>query len=113
MQRYHHAIQKIFILAIITICGGLLRFTHVNWDSYQAFHPDERNISAAVTKITFFTHMNPQFFAYGGLPIYLYRAIGEIVARITDNPAWLADWGRIAVVGRYVSATLSTISIFL
>ncbi len=100
-------------LAITIFLGAAVRFTNLNWDSYQAFHPDERNISWAVTRIRFFSQMNPQFFAYGGLPIYLYRAIGELVVAITKDTNWLFDWGHIALIGRYVSATLSSISIFL
>jgi 4-amino-4-deoxy-L-arabinose transferase-like glycosyltransferase len=104
----------IFILIfLICIIGGILRFTNVNWDSFGAFHPDERNISWAVTRIRFFDQLNPKFFAYGGLPVYLYRALGEGVVAVTHNPTWLSDWGHIAVIGRYVSATISTISIFL
>lgn len=100
-------------LILIVMFGAVLRFTHVNWDSFGAFHPDERNISWAVTRIRFFSQLNPKFFAYGGLPIYLYRALGEGVVAVTQNPRWLTDWGHIAVIGRSVSATLSTISIFL
>lgn len=111
-----HAQKKIFPFVILASCiflGGAFRFTRVNWDSFEAFHPDERNISWAVTRIHFFDQMNPGFFAYGGLPIYLYRALGEVVVTLTHNRVWLADWGHIAVIGRYVSATLSTISILL
>lgn len=102
-----------FILTVIILFGAFLRFYAVNWDSFNAFHPDERNISWAVTRIHFFSEMNPKFFAYGGLPIYLYRALGEGVVFITKNNNWLFDWGHIAVIGRYVSAVLSTISIYL
>jgi 4-amino-4-deoxy-L-arabinose transferase-like glycosyltransferase len=101
------------LLILVIILGGFFRYTHVNWDSFKAFHPDERNISWAVTRIHFFDQLNPKFFAYGGLPIYLYRALGEGVVLITNNPRWLTDWGYIAVIGRCVSATLSTISILL
>lgn len=101
------------ILGIVIVVGTLLRFTNLNWDSYQAFHPDERNISWAVTRIRFFDQMNPKFFAYGGLPIYLYRAIGEVVVKATHDDSWLFEWGKIAVLGRYVSAILSSISILL
>ncbi|MBI3576589.1 glycosyltransferase family 39 protein [Candidatus Gottesmanbacteria bacterium] len=101
------------VLIVILLIGTLLRFTNLNWDSYLAFHPDERNIAWAVTRIHFFDQMNPQFFAYGGLPIYLYRAIGELMVRVTRDTNWLFDWGHIAVLGRYVSATLSSISILL
>lgn len=102
-----------FFLLIIVLLGAILRFTNLNWDSYLAFHPDERNISWAVTRIRFFSQMNPQFFAYGGLPIYLYRALGEIIVSTTRDTNWLFDWGHIAVIGRYVSAILSSISILL
>ncbi|MFZ5845143.1 MAG: glycosyltransferase family 39 protein [Patescibacteria group bacterium] len=100
-------------LYLLFIIGGVLRFTNLNWDSYFAFHPDERNISWAITRIRFFDRLNPQFFAYGGLPIYLYRALGESVVYFTHDATWLADWGKIAVIGRTVSAILSSISILL
>ena len=105
--------KKLYILILIIFFGAFLRYYNINWDSFKAFHPDERNISWAVTRIRFWNQLNPQFFAYGGLPVYLYRALGEGVIRVTHNPEWLADWGRIAVIGRCVSATLSTISILL
>lgn len=101
------------MIILIFLIGTALRFTNVNWDSYQAFHPDERNISWAVTRIQWFTQLNPKFFAYGGLPIYLYKILSDITARITGDPSWITEWGKIAVVGRYVSATLSSVSIFL
>lgn len=100
-------------LLVIILFGTVLRFTNVNWDNFGAFHPDERNISWAITRIRFFSQMDPKFFAYGGLPIYLYRALGEGVVRATGNTNWLFDWGHIAVIGRNVSAILSTISIGL
>lgn len=104
--------KRIILVAIIVV-GGIFRFYHVNWDNFGAFHPDERNISWAVTRIHFFDQLNPKFFAYGGLPIYLYRALAEGVAAVTHNQVWLNDWGHIAVVGRSVSAVLSTVSIGL
>jgi hypothetical protein len=103
----------VFVLIVIVLYGAFFRFYAVNWDSFGAYHPDERNISWAITRIKFFSQMDPKFFAYGGLPIYLYRALGEAVIRITHDPNWLFDWGHIAIVGRYVSAVLSTISIGL
>lgn len=100
-------------LLIIFAVGALLRFTNVNWDSYQAFHPDERNIAWAVTRIHWFDELNPKFFAYGGLPIYLYKILSDGVARATGDLTWTTEWGKIAVVGRFVSAVLSSISILL
>lgn len=105
--------KRTLLLVAIIFFGTVLRFTNLNWDSYLAFHPDERNISWAVTRIHFFDQMNPKFFAYGGLPIYLYRALAELVTAVTHNTNWIYDWGHIAVIGRYVSAILSSISILL
>ncbi|MBI5614071.1 hypothetical protein HY947_04065, partial [Candidatus Gottesmanbacteria bacterium] len=101
------------ILFITVIFGAILRFSYINWDSYQSFHPDERNIAWAVTRISFFDQLNPQFFAYGGLPIYVYKALSNSVSTLTRDPSWTSDWGKIAVVGRFVSAFLSTLSILL
>lgn len=108
--------QKIFskaIIILILLIGTALRFTTLNWDSFQAFHPDERNIAWAATRIHWFDELNPKFFAYGGLPIYLYKILSDGVAQATGDPTWTTEWGKIAVVGRYVSATLSSISLLL
>ena len=99
------------MIILIFLIGALLRFTNLNWDSFQAFHPDERNIAWAVTRIHWFDELNPKFFAYGGLPIYLYKILSDITAWATHDPSWTTDWGKIAVVGRYVSATLSSLSL--
>ena len=49
------------MIILILLIGALLRFTNLNWDSYQAFHPDERNIAWAVTRIHWFDELNPKF----------------------------------------------------
>ena len=103
---------QIALVAIILL-GGLLRFYNLNWDQGHFFHPDERNIAGAVSKIRFFTQLNPHFFAYGGLPHYLYRAVGEILAKLTDDPAWVSNWSLINLVGRGVSAFVSSVSTLL
>lgn len=108
--RGRHWVKPVVVILIFLI-GTVLRFTNLNWDSYQAFHPDERNIAWAVTRIHFFDELNPKFFAYGGLPIYLYKILSDGVAIATGDPSWTTEWGKIAVVGRYVSAALSSLSL--
>lgn len=98
-----------FALAI----GGLFRFYHLNWDEGFYFHPDERNIAMAVQRIQFFTKLNPEFFAYGSFPIYLNRAFGELLWAITKDTSWVSDWGYITLIGRFMSATASTVTILL
>lgn len=104
--------KKLFLyIFLLTLTGGFFRFYNLNWDSGNFFHPDERNIANAVSNIKFFSQMNPNFFAYGGFLIYLYHATGEIILRLTNNPAWIYDWGHINMVGRFYSALFSTLTI--
>ncbi len=102
-----------YLLLAIVLFGGLLRFYNLNWDQGHFFHPDERNIAVAVSKIRFFHQLNPHFFAYGGFPIYLYRATGEVLSELANDPAWVSDWALINLSGRGVSAFVSSISILL
>lgn len=76
------------------------------------FHPDERNIANAVTKIIFFKQLNPQFFAYGGFSIYLYRVAGDFLVNLTHDASYVADWGKIDVIGRFFSALFSIATLF-
>lgn len=101
----------IFLLLLITALGGFLRFYNLNWDMGLSFHPDERNMAAAVSRISFFDQLNPQFFAYGGFLIYLYRALGELISFLSNDPSWVSSWGKINLIGRFVSAWFSTITI--
>jgi uncharacterized membrane protein len=91
--------------------GGFLRFYNLNWDLGFTFHPDERNIANAITKISLFKQLNPEFFAYGGFTIYLYRAVGEILTFITKDSSWIAHWGKINLIGRFISALFSSLTI--
>lgn len=112
MKHLRKFIQKApLLLLLIIFVGGTLRFYNLNWDNYLIFHPDERNIANAVSRINFFTQLNPGFFAYGGLPIYLYTAAGNILNAATHSNVWTFDWGHINLVGRTFSAFFSTLTI--
>ncbi|MCL5438671.1 MAG: glycosyltransferase family 39 protein [Patescibacteria group bacterium] len=100
------------ILIVFLLIGAFLRFYNLNWDQGNMFHPDERNIANAVTRISFFKQLNPDFFAYGGFSIYLIRATGDMLVRVTNNPIWTYDWGHINLIARFYSALYSTITIF-
>jgi hypothetical protein len=103
--------QDIFFLTAITVIGAFLRFYNLNWDNGNFFHPDERNIANAVSQIKFFSQLNPNFFAYGGFLIYLYRATGDLLNFLTHDTAWVYDWGHINIIGRFYSALFSTLTI--
>jgi len=110
MKRKVKSKTLLFLLSL-TLVGGFLRFYNLNWDSGLSFHPDERNIANAVTRLSFFDQLNPGFFAYGGFTIYLYRAIGEALAFTTGDLSWTTDWGKINLIGRFLSALVSTLTI--
>jgi len=99
------------VLLLLVATAGWLRFYNVNWDQGLTFHPDERNIDAAVSRINFSSNLDPGFFAYGGFTIYLYRATGEVVSFLTKDPTWLTDWGKINIIGRSYSAFFSTLTV--
>ncbi|MBI2420677.1 MAG: glycosyltransferase family 39 protein, partial [Candidatus Levybacteria bacterium] len=99
------------ILILIFFLGLVFRFYNLNWDLGFSFHPDERNIAAAVSRIHFFDKLNPEFFAYGSLPVYLYRAGGDFLVYITKDTDWVYNWGDINLIGRYFSAIFSSLTI--
>ena len=98
-----------WLLLFIIITGASLRFYNLNWDQGNFFHPDERNIAAAVSRLSFFDQLNPKFFAYGSFPIYLTRALGEMIAFLSQNQDWIHDWERINLVSRGLSAFTSSL----
>jgi len=57
--------------------------------------------------------MNPEFFAYGSLPIYISGATAHILAIITRDHQWIHEWGHINLVGRHISAIFSTATLLL
>lgn len=113
MLRLLSAKKHLLFLALFLSLGTYLRFFNLDWDQGHSHHPDERNIASAVARISFFDNLNPEFFAYNGLPIYLYRATGEVVAKTTQNDRWIKDWGKISLIGRHYSAFFSSISLIL
>lgn len=59
------------ILLTFTLVGTFFRLYNLNWGAPFYFHPDERNIASAVSQLAFPEQMNPHFFAYGSLPLYV------------------------------------------
>lgn len=60
-------------MAIILLIALILRVYGINWDQGYHLHPDERMLIMVTEKLSFFKNLNPEFFNYGSLPIYLLR----------------------------------------
>ncbi len=76
-------LSSLFILLLL-IVGVVFRFYNLGWGSPFFFHPDERNIASAVTQLQFPNEMNPHFFAYGSLPIYVIYLLGVVINSIAS-----------------------------
>jgi len=101
------------LLSLIILFAALFRFYALNWDGEFYFHPDERNIADAVNRLDYtgcfemlfvtsesnLAHqcdLNPNFFAYGPLPMYIVRLFAN------------EDFDRTLILLRIQSAILST-----
>ena len=99
----------------------VLRLYGIDWDQGALFHPDERAIFMKVEQLKVpswrqlpdlldadQSPLNPRWFSYGSLPLYLLKAVQLSCAPFTD---WrLADW---RLLGRAMSALFSTASVGL
>lgn len=101
-----------FLVAVILI-GALLRFYNLSWDNGLLFHPDELNMGIAMSRIHFFDSLDPGFYAYNGFSLYLYKAVAVAVAHATGNPRWADDLSMTLLVGRHISAFVSSFSLLL
>lgn len=103
--------QHKHIIAItgILIIAAILRFSGYNWDGLYSLHPDERSIVFAIAKIDFLKgQLDPDFFAYGTLPIYLIKIISDFLKAILPS----FDIGsQYILIGRLISATAGVLSI--
>lgn len=121
MQRIMNALTSTkYILIGILLVGALFRFYNVNWDEGHHLHPDERAIVATADGIAwpksvneFFSpssSLNPHFFAYGSLPFYLVKVVGQ---SLSENDPEFAHYALLNIPGRFLSAISDVITIFL
>src|SRR5258706_3317948 len=71
--------KKNILLSFIILLGIVLRFYNLDWGSPFYFHPDERNIASAISQLSFQKQLNPNFFAYVTVPIYVIFFSGLII----------------------------------
>ena len=109
--RKESTLVKMYLLLVFFL-AFYLRFYKLDWGDGFFFHPDERNIAAAVSRLRFPQEMNPKFFAYGGLPIYLYYGIGIVLNRFTNGGLTVSFTSAI-LIGRFISALFSVATCFL
>jgi len=90
--------------------GAAARFWNLNWDGGAfTFNPDEATLNTFAIRLG--PDLNPHFFYYGSVPIYLYRATAEVLSTLTGID-WLST-ERFALVGRAYSALASAATLLV
>ena len=93
----------LYIIVFLAIC---LRFYGIHWDSGYHFHPDERMLIMVADRIHFFSQLNPDFFNYGSLPIYILKGVSQLIDWVFKTS--LANYDGMLTVGRAISAITDT-----
>ena len=108
--RFAWSSSRVWLVAIVT-CAAVVRLVHIEWDANHFFHPDERAVAFAVQRLSLHPlHLDPDFFAYGSLPIYLAKITSGAVGLI--NP-WGASYDGAIINGRRLSAVIGTLTVLL
>lgn len=89
------------MIFLIIILGAILRLYGIMWDKGFHLHPDERMLIMVAERIHFFNRLNPDFFNYGSLPIYVLRGITQLLDSIFKLNYGTYDG--MLVVGRMLS----------
>lgn len=109
--------KSLILVSLLTAFGAFLHFYNINWGAPYYFHPDERNIASAVSQLLFPNHMNPQFFAYGSLPIYVIYFTGILmnfcmqVLNKTNGAIQTVTFTQAIIISRVYSALFATLLI--
>lgn len=86
----------ILILLLSTLI--FTRFLGNGYDDFRHQHPDERWLVMVVGKLNLFDQLDPDFFAYGALPMYILKAVAQggetVLNRPIDTYDGLLVWGR-------------------
>jgi hypothetical protein len=108
------------LLAILA-AGAVLRLYGLNWDDGQWLHPDERQIyfvalelgwpESMAQALSADSPLNPGFFAYGSLPIYLLRVTAGLLAPLWPTLSVQGDGLHLA--GRLLAALFDLGTVYL
>jgi len=112
MNLFHLQSKRTLIFVfLLTIVGAVLHFHNLNWGSPFYFHPDERNIAASVSQLQFPSQMNPNFFAYGSLPIYIIFFTGLLLNYGMHFLNQSPHFEQAILISRFYSALFTTLLI--
>jgi hypothetical protein len=120
VRRWLAAHHEPVLLALILAAGAALRFYGLDWDGGHWLHPDERQIYF-VTLSLGWPHslaealspdspLNPRFFAYGSLPLYLLKTVAVLLAPLSSV---IRDPDNLHLIGRPLAALFDLGTVYL
>lgn len=93
--------MKKYALFFILVLAVVLRLYGINWDQGFHLHPDERQLIMVATSIHFWDQLNPNFFNYGSLPIYLLKGSAQLIDAVMKTS--FATYDGLLYLGRLLS----------
>ena len=101
--------KKQISLFFIIILAFFLRFYGINWDGGFHLHPDERMLIMVAERISFFDQLNPHFFNYGSLPIYILKGLASFLDVIFKLN--ITNYNGMLYLGRFLSIFFDILTI--
>jgi hypothetical protein len=96
--------KTLILLCLILLTAYSLRSFGRNWDEGGHLHPDERMLIMVADRINFPNNLNPDFFNYGSLPIYLLRGSAQIIDALFQPRIPVAGYNGMLILGRTLSS---------
>ncbi|MBP6993660.1 glycosyltransferase family 39 protein [Candidatus Woesebacteria bacterium] len=99
-----HRYKTVILLSLVLLTAFALRSYGRNWDEGGHLHPDERMLIMVADRIHFPDNLNPDFFNYGTLPIYLLRGSAQLLDVTTRPSQPFASYNGMLMLGRTLSS---------
>lgn len=97
-------------LMLIVLFAAFIRVHAIDWDSYNHFHPDERMLIMVTERIEFPGSLDPDFFNYGSLPVYILALTMQAVDFIFNTN--LDTYDGLLLPGRLISTAMDLGTVF-
>src|SRR3989338_3128578 len=111
MSKFLNFKRENISLILVVFFGLLLRIFGINWDEGYHFHPDERMLMIVAERIRFFSHLDPDFFNYGSLPLYILKGISQLIDVVFKTH--IATYDGMLYVGRSLSVIADLIVVIM
>lgn len=119
LQHIEMRLHKLFYTIIIAAILGILlysRFVGLNWGLPYPMHPDERNMVISILQMKCDTAVlsecfNPNFFAYGQLPLYAGLFLSLVLQSLQPD-VQILQYESVTLALRIISAAASVVMVF-